>query len=142
MTDETPAILGADSVVAWFGKWPSFHDAEILEVHLNREGPSWVRLHSWLTTAVTHEKDGKQDGVSDRHAVVTFLLTDVTDLELCDFSVQNVISRLTVEPSPSGFRLSLSPCFGVSGFIEAREIRAEVKPGMHRRDDTLRSRNA
>ena len=34
-----PAILGADAVVAWFGEWPSFHDAEILSIHIQ---PPWA----------------------------------------------------------------------------------------------------
>jgi hypothetical protein len=33
----TPNIPGAESVVKWFGKWPSFHDAEIMTLHIDRE---------------------------------------------------------------------------------------------------------
>jgi Immunity protein 50 len=32
-----PDIAGADDVVRWFGEWPSFHDAEVLSVHLEHD---------------------------------------------------------------------------------------------------------
>ena len=31
----TPNIPGADSIVSWFGRWPSFHDAEIMTLHVS-----------------------------------------------------------------------------------------------------------
>ena len=35
--DEYPAgIAGAAELVEWFGRWPSFHDAEIVSLELNR----------------------------------------------------------------------------------------------------------
>jgi hypothetical protein len=36
--DEVPDIPGADDVVKWFGYWPTFHDAQILSITLNRSG--------------------------------------------------------------------------------------------------------
>jgi hypothetical protein len=40
-------IPGALSVIEWFGFWPSFHDGEILEVHLSRQvlGPGLAIAH-------------------------------------------------------------------------------------------------
>jgi hypothetical protein len=37
---------GTDKIIQWFGQWPSFHDAEILELHLNRTGESWIKIHA------------------------------------------------------------------------------------------------
>ena len=61
----------------WFGQVPSFHDAEILSLHLHRKGPSVLRLHGWINTG-----EVGQSGyfVLDRHAVVTFTLSEVMDL--------------------------------------------------------------
>ena len=139
MSHETPTIPGADAVVAWFGQWPSFHDAEIVELHLNRAGHSWVKLHAWLTTQTG--EPGEQKISTDRHAVVTFTLREVADLELTDFSAQNVIFGLELEHRSEGHRLILKPCFGLSGFIQARAIEVEVVPS--RTDGILsESRNA
>jgi hypothetical protein len=77
--DEVPG--GAD-LVRWFGQVPTFHDGEILSLHLRRKGQSVLRLHRWINTDKV-----RQDGyiVSDRHAIVTFALTDVMDLQLDGF---------------------------------------------------------
>src|SRR5262245_20057986 len=119
-----PAIPGVDDVVRWFGRWPSFHDAEVLEVDLQRSGRSAVRIWAFR---MTRELDASRHFVLDRHAVVTFWLEDVADLELDDFSVQNVISSLTLEPSPRGFKLTLSPCFGIAGYIEAARVSVAIE---------------
>ena len=60
MNQEIPNVPGSDAVVAWFGEWPSFHDAEILELHLDRENVSWVKVHVWLSSGETYEHNGKQ----------------------------------------------------------------------------------
>ena len=119
-------IPGADDVVAWFGDWPSFHDAEILELHLNRSGKSWISLHAWRTTG---DKDAKGFYVQDKHAIVTFDLEKVQDLDLADFSPQNVISCLDVERMDRGFLLSMGPCYGLAGSIVAEGISVSVRPG-------------
>jgi hypothetical protein len=123
--DKTPQIEGASDVVGWFGSWPSFHDAEVLEVALRRNGRSVIRLYvSRATPAV----DGKGYFVCDRHAIVTFLLEEVRDLELADFNSQNVISSLTVDTLPDGVRLTMSPCYGVAGYLEAARASVAVEP--------------
>lgn len=40
-------LPGAEKVISWFGEWPSFHDAEVLELHMDRRGQSWVKVHTW-----------------------------------------------------------------------------------------------
>jgi hypothetical protein len=119
-------IPGVDQVVARFGEWPSFHDAEIIELDLNRRRTSRLRIHTWGKTNGVNERG---EYVFDKHAVVTFELEDVTDLELADFSHQNVIFDLQVEPSDDGFRLTLWPSYGLAGWIKARVIRVGLEPG-------------
>ena len=122
-----PAIPGADDVVRWFGMWPSFHDAEVLEVDLKRRGRSSVRIHAFR---MTKEVDATGHFILDLHALVTFWLEGVSDLELADFSGTNVIFGLALEPVAAGFRLELSPCYGVAGYIEASRISVSLEPGM------------
>ena len=120
------SVEGAQAVADWFGEWPSFHDAEVLELHLARRGVSWLKLHAWRRTDEV-EADGTF--VLDRHAVVSFQLQDVLDLELADFSGQNVIAGLSIEPGERGLRLVLQPCFGLAGYIEASAISVHLAPG-------------
>jgi len=41
---EAPDIPGAADVIAWFGYWPHFHDAEVLSITLDRSGESQVAI--------------------------------------------------------------------------------------------------
>src|SRR5262249_56531494 len=111
-----PTIPGADRLVEWFGAWPSFHDAEILEVCLDRRGRSFIRIHTWR---MTNEVDAGGHFVRDRHAVVTIWLEGIVGLSLSDFSSQNVIARLDIEVTPVGHRVRLAPCYGLAGEIQA-----------------------
>jgi hypothetical protein len=132
-----PDIVGVESVLSWFGEWPTFHDAEILEVHLDRAGVSWIKVHAWLMTNETCEKDGKQYFRSDRHAVVTFELREIRDLQLGAFSVQNVIFGLDIERKGEFHRLTLHPSWGLAGYIEAGRVRVEVAPRPPERSSVL-----
>jgi hypothetical protein len=108
-----PEIHGIEEIIAWYGKWPSFHDAEILELHLEREGPCRLKIYN----------------VWGKGAVVTFKMEEVTDLELADFSSQNVIGDLELKRTPAGFRLTLTPCYGLAGYIEAKRMSVELSAG-------------
>jgi hypothetical protein len=121
-----PEIQGADEVVRWFGQWPTFHDAEVLQVDLKRRGRSSIRLHAFR---MTNQVDEKGYFVLDRHALVTFWLDNVSDSELADFSSQNVIFGLSLEPVPEGFKLALSPCYGIAGYVVAHRVSVSLEPG-------------
>jgi hypothetical protein len=123
-----PDIFGAESIVSWFGEWPTFHDAEILELYLNRQGFSRLTLNAWLTSKETYEKNGDQYFRKKRGAVITFRFAEILDLQLADFSNQNVISSLSVEQKSGAHRLTLSPCYGINGNIEARGLSVELVP--------------
>ena len=123
--NDVPAIPGADALAAWFGHWPSFHDAEIHELHLNRHGASWLRVHTWR---MTDRVDNDGYYVLERHVVVTFNMKQIATLVLDGFSHQNVISGLVIEQVPDGLVMTLEPCYGLSGMIEAKEIRVEFSP--------------
>ena len=119
-------IPGAANVVQWFGYWPTFHDAEIIEVSIRREGKSSLRIHTWRSTS---QIDPKSHYINDRHAVVTFGFEQISDLELTNFNHQNVIGGLQIEHSGSGFRVKIDPCFGLDGYIEAAQLEVSLEPG-------------
>jgi immunity protein 50 of polymorphic toxin system len=127
MSEAIKDVAGADELIAWFGQWPSFHDAEVVSVELNRAGISRIRIHYWNRNAnISVEGFHK----ADNHCVVTFLLEQISFLELADFSGQNVISELQIEKQEAGYKLELFPCYGLAGYILAKSIRVEFKPGM------------
>lgn len=120
------AIAGARELHDWFGYWPSFHDAEIISLHLNRRGSSSLLLHTWEMTKEVNEKGFYELA---KHVVVEIVMEDVFDLSLQGFSHQNVIFELGFEKIPEGFRLSLGDCYGLSGTIDAKNIALRLTPG-------------
>ena len=128
MADEAkfPNVPGGAELFAWFGFWPTFHDGEVSSVHLNREGPSHVRVHTWERT---NELDSRSYYVLRKHVVVTFILEGISELELDGFSHQKVLAELTLTQDPGGYNLKLWPCYGISGEIKARSVRIELEPG-------------
>jgi Immunity protein 50 len=123
---ELEKIPGVTKLHDWFGYWPDFHDAEVVSLHLNRKGNSFLRVHTWDTTK---ELDEKGYYVQAKHIVVEFILESVSDLCLNDFSGQNVISGLGIEKTSSGFRLELGACYGLAGTIDAERISLQITPG-------------
>ena len=112
-------LTGVDAVTHWFGGWPSFHDAEVISIFLARKEQSVLRVYPYNP---------------HKPAIVDFILEDVTDIELNDFSCQNVISGLEVETANDQngdrvYRLILAPCYGVAGRIDAKSVRIQLTPG-------------
>ena len=82
MSDDAKILPGAENLIEWFGRWPSFHDAEILSIELNRLGASRIRIHVWNRLA---DVDTRGFYKHDKHCTVTFKLEQISDLELADF---------------------------------------------------------
>jgi hypothetical protein len=133
-------VSGGADLIRWFGRVPSFHDAEILSLHLRRKGQSILRLHGWINTG-TVGPGGYC--LLDRHAIVTFTLNEVMDLQLDGFSIQNVIGGLVLRratdrperrgylayPLPQDIEIELEPCYGLDGLIRARSVSVTFEPG-------------
>ena len=120
-------VPGAQDLLDWFGDWPGFHDAEVISLHLNRRAASTLVVHTWR---MTNEVDAKGYYVQDKHVVVEFSVSDVTDAELSGFSHQNVVFGLTISKGESGFTIDLDPSYGIGGTIVARHISIKLHPGM------------
>ena len=123
---ELEAVEGAKNLRDWFGFWPSFHDAEVIELYLRRSSHSSMRIHTWETT---NEVDPQGHYLMAKHVVVEFLLKDISRLRLNDFNNQNVLNGLVLEKVEEGFRLILHDCYGFGGEVEAKEISIRICPG-------------
>jgi hypothetical protein len=90
-------IENAAAVTRVFGRWPTFHDAEILRIHLDRsrpDGPSMmVDIHAF---EMTPEVDVRGFYVLRNHCVVSLRFLRISMLELSDFNHQNVLSGLEI----------------------------------------------
>jgi hypothetical protein len=120
-------IPGGLEIVQHFGRWPIFHDAEVLTVHLSRSGVSHIRIHVFQMSS---NVDASGHFVTKDHAIVTFWMEDITSLDLNDFNCQNVISCLQINYQDGGFQLELGGCYGVQGSVSARSLRASLESGI------------
>ena len=96
-----------------------FRDAEVISLTLSRLGDTVLLVYPYFP---------------EKPAAVEFRLTEVTGLELADFSRQNVISSLTIDRTTSAqgeelYRLRLHPCYGLAGSIEAKQVHVNLVPG-------------
>jgi len=97
-------IDGSEKLTSIFGRWPSFHDAEVVELHLwrgdsvrERSHPRFpvltAKIHLW---DLTNEIDARGYYVLKNHTLATIRFHDVLDLEIKGFSNQNVIFGLPI----------------------------------------------
>ena len=131
---EAPEIPGAAEVIAWFGYWPTFHDAEVLSIVLNRSGESHVVAHAWESTP---EIDPSGYFVLAKHAIVTFRMEGfprdefgITRTEIACFNGQNVLSNASVSKTQDGFELALAGIWGVDGSIFCERMSVTLEPGI------------
>jgi hypothetical protein len=114
--DVLDTLPGARGLIFRYGTALSFHDAEIISLNLCRAGFSTLTLQPFPPNDPN---------------LVHFDLETVTDLEIADFRSQNVISSVLVERgsgtnSKPVLRITLGPCYGLCGWIEAEDISVRV----------------
>ncbi len=131
---EAPDISGASDVIEWFGGWPTFHDSEVLSIHLDRTSESRVAIHAFQMTS---EVDGEGFYVLTKHAIVTFFLKGfprnqygITSSRIECFNEQNMLSSVSVSKGNGYYELKLSGCFGVDACIVCAEMSVKIEPGI------------
>lgn len=133
------AIPAGNAFLDWFADFPTFHDAEIVGVDLSRDRPGKLVLHTWKIGEL------RADGyfAREKRCAVTFVLTDVFDLDLRGFGSQNVIGSMSIVPREfsdaeictlplraggRGYELNIEPCFGLSGTIRCIDLSLDFIP--------------
>lgn len=114
-------IKNANKIIDFFGKWPSFHDAEMVEVRLNRNGPILeITLYVFSTLA---EVDKNGHYKLDRSCFVVMRFSSVEQLELMDFNEQNVIFGIDFENIDSNnIQVNIHPCYGITSTFTCKSI--------------------
>ena len=135
LMDAAERIEGADKLTSVFGYWPSFHDAEIVWLRLDRrpvlEGLYGPTLEALIHTFEMTSEVGRDGSYVLRHHVLAhFRFHDVTGLELEHFNHQNVLFGLSItdirdrQMEMIDFEVTLSSSFGLSGLFYCK--RAEL----------------
>lgn len=124
--DQPPVpVVNANRLLDVFGYWPSFHDAEVHRVVLDRgardEQPSVTLLVNVYDSSGALDDRGYYN--ERVNVMVTLRFTDVEDLALSDLGVQNVISELRLESQPGArIAVELGPCFGLNGVFSCGAV--------------------
>jgi hypothetical protein len=108
-------VHGASELARELGGWPTFENAEVLDVTLRREGESVLGVQL----------------ADPQRTVVEFVLTGVFGLTLEQFNSQNVIAGLEVKSDEDALFLYLTGRHGTGGFIQAQRasVRKRKKKG-------------
>ncbi len=123
-------LPGGPDLIAWFGGCvPSFHDAEIVELALDRvQSCCRIKIHAFERTPETYATGHY---VCVKHVVVTLRLLHVMNLQLDDFNHQNALDYLGILRQPNGnILLTMEPCYGLGGEIEAMGLEISLEPGI------------
>lgn len=130
--DATNRILGGERLTSVFGYWPSFHDAEVIWLRMDRRsfavggGPSVeAMLHTFEITSDVGPDDCY---VLRNHVLVHFRFRDVVELQLAGFNHQNALFGLTVtdlrerQLEHIHFEVDFQSAFGVGASFQCHEI--------------------
>jgi hypothetical protein len=113
--------------------WPSFHDAEVLEISLDRRGPTLeAKIHVFR---MTEEIDSRGYFVLTHHTLVTLRFVEIVLQNLRWFNQQNVLSNLYIERTSGDdaelgdYKVEFGGCWGVEiDLIYAKIVLAGVEP--------------
>lgn len=114
-------------MVRWFGAWPSFHDAEIMSLHIDRE--SGVSSLCIRVFTLTDRTDESGRFIRERDAQVVFEFSGIRSVRLEgeDADRQNVISSLLIEQLDGAYRLFLAPCYGMAGEMVVKDLKVRLE---------------
>jgi len=136
MSEIAALILGSERLTSIFGRWPSFHDAEVHELlfrrgHIDTEAKVYefpcltARIHLWL---MTNDVDAKGYYVSTKHTLATIKFCDIDHFKMEGFNHQNAIFGLEIEqktreegPTPY-FAVAFDPSFGIDASFTCLRI--------------------
>lgn len=127
-------ILGAEHLTRIFGRWPSFHDAEVVRLTLDRADPERGDFGGpTLTLAVrvfTFGPDIAPSGhyVLHHETLATLQFRGVAQLALDDFNQQNALLGLRIDDIRGrqleglAWEVELTPAFGVGAQFQCAEV--------------------
>ena len=108
-------VENADALRSIFGAWPSFHDAEVVEMRLSRGHiypGEWDDRNAFPVVAIKFRVlEATQPGAADAgHDVfVTLRFTDSSAIEVRSFDDMICITRVSVAPTSRGTYTSGEP---------------------------------
>src|ERR1700722_7818028 len=113
-------IVDAETLCSLYGSWPTFHDAEVLSLALDR-GTLPNREPSLVIRLWTSHFNNRFT-----HSVATLRFDNPKDLIIEDFNHQNVLMGIDFKPIGDMVHVKLDGIFGVDAAYRCRKVRVET----------------
>lgn len=135
MTNIADKIKQSNLLTDIFGRWPSFHDAEVISIELfrNPNGVSEPNLRANIHVfEMTPEVDERGYYVLKNHMLVTFLFCGIDENKVDGFNQQNVLWELAIVDISSRqleqlrFEIHFASSFGVEAEFRCRSVEIEA----------------
>ena len=120
-------IINYEILTDIYGKWPCFHDAEVLSIKLTRslglEKVCDVKVVvNCFTMETVNEGTAEFETVKTNNYTIEFLFSDVTNLVIDGFNHQNVIDDIEFTDEVRGIKVEFVPIFGVSSVFTCKRV--------------------
>ena len=122
-------IKNIEELTDIFGRWPSFHDAEIISIFLSRDGEGGPFLDAKIHLfEMTNQVDDRGVYVLKLHTLVTFRFAQVVMGEIKWFNHQNVIACMSIDEVEPGqndgcsFNVSIESSYGCEASFGCGEV--------------------
>jgi hypothetical protein len=121
-------IIGYEKVLTVFGKWPSFHDAEVISLALERDVGEECTAPRMTVTLHAFRLEVSPDDPSRNDSLVSLQFRAVEKLKLADFNHQNAINGITISTQWSDqlqrqvLQVKFLQGFGLSCEFQSEEI--------------------
>jgi hypothetical protein len=118
-------IIGSEKLIAIHGCWPSFHDAEVLELGLSRGD---IPAEVWVLPSITARIHVMIESPKSQHTLTTIRFDDIREVNIGGFNHQNAILGLDISRSPESssnegaFSVEFRPAFGLAASFRCTAI--------------------
>lgn len=112
-------IKNAELMIRFFETWPTFHDAEVLKLRLDRKGV-FLELDIYVFSG-SRDTDRKGFYRHFKECLLTLRFHEIDEMQLEGFNQQNVLASLTVDKGER-FEVELEPIFGLGGTFSCSAI--------------------
>jgi hypothetical protein len=125
-------IPGAKALVDWFGRFPSFHDANVIEFQIREDGTGLLKMKAWK---MADSVDACGYFVLEKHFTGKFIFHGISSVELSGFESGAIISSVAIDRVSESirkagpeFRIRIESSYGFAGSICSRDLRIEFQP--------------
>jgi hypothetical protein len=125
-------IKNSERLVSIFGYWPSFHDAEVIWMRLERRATSLGRGPTVETLIHTFEMTSEVNSagfyVLRNHVLAHLRFSRVREFVSCDFNHQNALLALSIKDISHrqmeyiNFEVTFDAAFGLEASFQCQDI--------------------